>query len=108
MNAIDPNCMYSDGRSDCPAPGVLWFSYHEPTELAPRHIRAARALLGWSQSMLAAKSHVAVSTISDFERDARTPIPANARAMRAALEAAGILFLPTGVLIGPDERWSDR
>ena len=72
-----------------------------PTELTPKHIRAARALLAWSQQDLAKAAKVATSTIADFERGQRTPVANNAQAIRAALENAGIRFLPTGAVIGP-------
>jgi len=70
------------------------------TDLAPRHVKAARALLAWSQQDLAKAAQVATSTVADFERGQRTPVPNNAQAIRAALEGAGIRFLPTGAVIG--------
>lgn len=72
-----------------------------PTELTPRHVRAARALLAWSQQDLAKAAGVGISTLADFERGSRKPIANNAQAIRAALEGAGIRFLPTGAVIGP-------
>lgn len=66
-----------------------------------KQIRAARALLAWSQQDLAKKAGVAASTVADFERGHRTPIPNNAEAMRSALEGAGVQFLPGGAIIGP-------
>ncbi len=72
-----------------------------PLELTPKHVRAARALLAWSQQYLAKAAGVGTSTIADFERGSRTPIPNNAQAIRTALEGAGISFLPTGAVIGP-------
>jgi transcriptional regulator with XRE-family HTH domain len=72
-----------------------------PTELTPKHIRAARALLAWSQQDLAKAAGVGTSTIADFERGSRTPVTNNAQAIRTALEGAGISFLPTGAMIGP-------
>jgi transcriptional regulator with XRE-family HTH domain len=66
-----------------------------------RHVRAARALLAWSQQDLAEAAGVATSTVADFERGQRTPIPANAQAMRAALEKASVRFLPNGAVTGP-------
>src|SRR5438132_4387693 len=72
-----------------------------PEGLAPRHVKAARALLAWSQQDLAKAAKVATSTVADFERGQRTPVANNAQAIRAALEAAGIRFLPTGAIIGP-------
>jgi transcriptional regulator with XRE-family HTH domain len=71
------------------------------TDLAPRHVKAARALLAWSQQDLAKTAKVATSTVADFERGQRTPVANNAQAIRTALESAGIRFLPTGAVIGP-------
>jgi transcriptional regulator with XRE-family HTH domain len=70
-------------------------------DLSPKHVRAARALLAWSQQDLAKHANVATSTIADFERGYRTPVANNAQAIRAALEGAGVHFLPTGAVIGP-------
>jgi transcriptional regulator with XRE-family HTH domain len=72
-----------------------------PAELTPKHVRAARALLAWSQQDLAKAAGVATSTVADFERGQRTPVANNAQAIRGALEGAGIRFLPTGAVIGP-------
>lgn len=58
-----------------------------------RQSRAARALLGWSQTQLAEASGVSLSTIADFENDKREPIPNNLTAIRRALEDAGIEFI---------------
>lgn len=70
-------------------------------DLTPTHIRAARALLAWSQQDLAKAAGVATSTVADFERGHRTPVANNAQAIRGALERAGICFMPTGAVIGP-------
>src|SRR5215218_3102246 len=70
-------------------------------ELTPRHVRAARALLAWSQQDLAKAAKVATSTVADFERGSRTPAANNSQAIRNALEEAGVRFLPTGAVIGP-------
>ena len=72
-----------------------------PEDLTPKHIRAARALLAWSQQDLAKKAGVATSTVADFERGQRKPVANNALAIRNALETAGIHFLPTGAVHGP-------
>lgn len=72
-----------------------------PSELTPKHVRAARALLAWSQQDLAKAAGVATSTVADFERGQRTPVANNAQAIRSALEDAGIRFLPTGAIVGP-------
>lgn len=69
--------------------------------LSPAQLRAARALLAWSQQDLARAAHVGASTVADFERGHRTPVANNAEAMRSALETAGISFLPGGAVVGP-------
>lgn len=69
-----------------------------------RHIRASRALLAWSQQDLAKAAGLATSTVADFERGQRRPVPANAQAMRAALDKAlaqaDIRLLPGGGVTG--------
>src|ERR1022692_1311828 len=71
------------------------------SNLTPKHVRAARALLAWSQQDLAKAAGVATSTVADFERGQRTPVANNAQAIRSALEGASVSFLPTGAVIGP-------
>jgi len=63
-------------------------------ELTPAQCRAGRALINWSQAQLEAASQVAKKTIADFEREARTPYPRTLTAIRSALEAAGVEFVP--------------
>lgn len=65
-----------------------------------RQVRAARALLGWTQQELAARANVSPSTIADFERGKRSPVPNNLEAVRSALENGGITFLPGGAVTG--------
>lgn len=70
--------------------------------LPPAQSRAARALIGWSQTDLANASRVSISTIRDYETEKRQPIANNLAAIRAALEAAGVQFLADGdVATGP-------
>ena len=54
--------------------------------------RGARAMLSLTQTELASRAQVARQTVVDFERGARTPYPNNLAAIRAALEAAGVVF----------------
>lgn len=68
--------------------------------LRPEQCRAARSLLGWSQQNLASNAGVAVSTVADFERGQRNPVPNNALAIQRALEGAGIVLTETGVSHG--------
>lgn len=69
-------------------------------DLTPRYLRAARALLAWSQQDLAKVAGVATSTIADFERGKRTPVANNLESIRDALERAGIYFTVNGPVIG--------
>jgi len=54
--------------------------------LTPAQSRAARGLLGWSQSDLAGAARVSLSTVRDFEKSRWTPIGNSLAAMREALE----------------------
>lgn len=56
--------------------------------------RAARALLGWSQTNLAEAASTATKTIADFERGARIPYERTLQDLKDALEKAGIEFIP--------------
>lgn len=56
--------------------------------------RGARGLLGWSQDKLAAASGVPRSTIARFELESVTPLRRTLGAIRSALEAAGVEFIP--------------
>lgn len=68
--------------------------------LSAKQVRAGRALLAWSQQDLAKKAGIAASTLADFERGQRTPVPNNAQAIKAALENAGITFPAGGAVAG--------
>ncbi|WP_202910769.1 helix-turn-helix domain-containing protein [Teichococcus vastitatis] len=71
--------------------------------LTGEQLRAARAMLQWRASDLAEKAGVNLSTILRAEK-ANGPVsmmPANERAIRATLEAAGIRFLPDGCVCPP-------
>jgi ribosome-binding protein aMBF1 (putative translation factor) len=64
--------------------------------MMPEQCRAARAWLDWSQEELAGKASVSLSTVRDFEKGRRVPIPNNLTAMKAALESTGIAFVDDG------------
>jgi ribosome-binding protein aMBF1 (putative translation factor) len=64
--------------------------------MSPEQSRAARAWLDWSQDELAAKASVSLSTVRDFEKGRRVPIPNNLKAMEAVLETEGISFVDSG------------
>lgn len=63
--------------------------------LIAAQIRAARALLDWSQRQLAEKSKLSVPTIKRMEgaMGPERSTEANVDAVRRALEGAGIVFL---------------
>lgn len=60
--------------------------------LTPELCRAGRALLAWSQRRLADEAQMAISTVADFERGARTPIANSLEALTKALENGGVRF----------------
>jgi transcriptional regulator with XRE-family HTH domain len=62
--------------------------------MSPSQCRAARGLLNWSQETLAGSASVSVTTLRNFERGATAPMTKNLAAIRAALEAAGVQFIP--------------
>ena len=61
--------------------------------ISPAQCRAARGLLGWSQSDLSEGSKTATKTVADFERGARVPYPRTLEDIREALETAGVEFI---------------
>ncbi|HWX46900.1 MAG TPA: helix-turn-helix transcriptional regulator [Roseomonas sp.] len=63
-------------------------------DVTPAQIRAARALLGWSRNQLAAACGVTVRTLDRLEAGKKEPSRRTAMAVRAALEDAGIAFIP--------------
>jgi DNA-binding transcriptional regulator YiaG len=56
-------------------------------------VRAARALLGWSQDQLTAASGASKRTLAGFESGETTPRAATVTLLRAALESAGVEFI---------------
>ncbi|MBW9059695.1 helix-turn-helix transcriptional regulator [Agrobacterium sp. CMT1] len=68
---------------------------HLPSsKISAAQCRGARAMLGLSQSQLADAAKVSRPTVVDFERGVRLPHANNLQAIRTALEAAGIEFIP--------------
>ena len=66
--------------------------------VSTRQIRAARALLGWTQQTLAYRALVAINTIRAIEANRPYPKPDTTTAVRRALEKAGIMFLADGTM----------
>ncbi|GAJ30743.1 helix-turn-helix domain-containing protein [Acidomonas methanolica] len=71
---------------------------------SPVQVKAARALIAWTQAQLADEAGVAVSTVADFERGGRTPVANNAQAITSALERQGIRFTEGGAVTGSTTR----
>lgn len=62
--------------------------------ITSRQVRAARALLGWTQETLADKALVALTALKRFESESGLQVREDTRdRVRAALEASGIMFL---------------
>jgi transcriptional regulator with XRE-family HTH domain len=60
--------------------------------MTPAQCRAARALLGITQSQLARAAKLGLSTIVDFEKERRAVSDESIKAVKAALQRAGIEF----------------
>jgi transcriptional regulator with XRE-family HTH domain len=60
----------------------------------PEQCRAARALLNWSQSLLASKAGVAKKTLQLFELGRRGPYARTLEALQGALSKGGVEFIP--------------
>lgn len=65
--------------------------------LLAAQVRAARALLGWSQGYLADGIKVSRSTIADLESAKREPHESTLFVLKSELAAAGIEFTERGV-----------
>jgi transcriptional regulator with XRE-family HTH domain len=61
--------------------------------ISAEQCRAARGLLGWSQTDLSNVSETATKTIADFERGAREPYERTLNDIQVALEKAGVEFI---------------
>jgi len=62
--------------------------------MSPQQCRGARAFLDWTQGQLAKAAAVGDSTVRNFEGALRETSDANISKMKAALERAGIEFIP--------------
>lgn len=64
--------------------------------ITPAQIRAARALIGWKQSDLAAKSGVSEISIKNIERGATDARSSTLASIQSAFLEAGVVFLDPG------------
>jgi transcriptional regulator with XRE-family HTH domain len=62
--------------------------------ITPEQCRAARALLQWSQSLLAGKAGVAKKTLQLFELGRRGSYARTLDALQGALSKGGVEFIP--------------
>lgn len=63
-------------------------------DIAPPQLRAARALVDWSREELALQSKTTARTITRIEAGETVPRLSTLQAIRSALEAAGVEFIP--------------
>jgi transcriptional regulator with XRE-family HTH domain len=63
------------------------------TALTASQCRAGRALIEWSQAQLSQSASIDIQTIADFEKRFRAADETTRRRLRAALEAAGVVFI---------------
>ena len=71
---------------------------NETATVSPAQMRADKhCSVGTSKT--ARRANVAASTVADFERGKRSPVPNNLDAMRTALENGGINFPPGGAVV---------
>ena len=69
--------------------------------ITSRQVRAARALLGWTQEALADRALVALTALKRLEANRPLPVRDETReAVRRALERGGITFVTTGRKMG--------
>ena len=73
-------------------------------DLLPSQVRAARALLDWSQEVLASSAEVGISTVRDFEAGRRDPAPENVNAIQKVLVKSGVVFISLDKHGGPGVR----
>jgi len=64
-----------------------------PTALTASQCRAGRALIEWTQQQLSQSASIDIQTVADFERRFRAIDETTRRRLRAALEAAGVVFI---------------
>ena len=64
--------------------------------ITPRQVRAARALLGWSQQQLADAAIVSLNAVARLERGEADSRSSTLTAVEKALTQAGIEFLSGG------------
>ena len=69
-------------------------------------MRAARALLNWSQDDLAAAAEVALMMIKNYKRRLSDPRLSSMTKLKQTLEDAGVEFVDATEVSGPGVRWA--
>ena len=72
--------------------------------MTPAQCRAARGIIDWTQADLARSAEVGIVTLRQFERGASEPRRAILKALRDALEQAGVRFIGANRGGGPGVR----
>jgi hypothetical protein len=67
--------------------------------MTPAQCRAARALIGMSQSQLGFASVVPLGVVIDFEAEAMAPKDEELEAIQDVLERAGVELIEDGVML---------
>lgn len=76
---------------------MVFFAVHLPSHwemISARQIRAARALLGWSQQELADRAILSLNAVKRLEGSHGDPRMSTVMAVKTALEAGGVEFQP--------------
>jgi transcriptional regulator with XRE-family HTH domain len=68
--------------------------------ISPLQCRAARSILRLSLAQLAAKCRISSPTLSKFENEASSPLPAILAAIESTLLAHGIIFVDNSEGVG--------
>lgn len=76
------------------------FGMRRADRITASQVRAARALLGWSQERLADRSGVSRRTITHIENNQVVAVDDSQFLLRKAFEEAGVIFLREGGLSG--------
>ena len=64
--------------------------------ISPRQIKAARALLGWSQQDLADRAILSLNAVKRLEAEQSDPRVSTVLAIKTSLESGGVEFLAAG------------
>ena len=64
-------------------------------DITADQLRAARAMVNWTREQLADKSGTTTRTLARLEAGETKARSTTATAIRAALEAAGVIFIPS-------------